>query len=198
MAPPPQSSDAATSPTAALTAADGSAGTASEPKESGAWKAFRRARWTLAFLIVAGALSLSSYWIATDERPVCDVTTISGSAINETTKSCTLPNVTDYIYVVAVVGVLLLPEAKRIKIGGLEFERLTNEVKRQSDEISRLNQQVTTIAHNSQILNLAIHAVGMVSEAAQGDVAEGSQRREEVLSEFLDPGTGQPVPGATD
>src|SRR6266581_4763233 len=128
------------------------------PSESRWWTAFRWARWTLAFLVVAGALGITSYWIASDSRPVCDVSTISGSPLNETTRTCRLPDVTDYIYVLAVVGVLVLPEAKRIKIGGLEFERLTNEVRRQADEIARLSQQVTVIARNSQVLNFAFHA----------------------------------------
>ena len=133
-----------------------------------AWKRFRWARWTLAFLIVAGALSVSAYWVASGTRPVCTVATVthmraarSGSTGSETTQTCGLPNVSDYIYVLAVVGVLLLPDARSLKIGGFEFQRLTTEVESTRREIGDLRQTVTSTVSNSlQVL------VGTVRTAA--------------------------------
>lgn len=105
---------------------------------------FRKTRWTAVFLIVAAAAILSAAWLVTGKRPACQVTTVTSSAGTVTTKVCGMPDVSGYIYVLAVVGVLLLPDVKTLKIGGLEFERLSSKVEDQTREISQLRQTVST------------------------------------------------------
>jgi hypothetical protein len=46
--------------------------------------------------------------------------------------------------VLAVVGVLLVPDAKSLKVGGLAFERLTKKVDQQTQEISQLRATMST------------------------------------------------------
>jgi hypothetical protein len=134
---------------------------------------------------------------------VCHTTTAirSSSSVlfprTETTTVCASPGFSDLTGYFLVIAVLLLPDAKSIGIGGFKFERLTRDIERQTAEIAKLSQQVTTIAQNSQVFNLAVGVAGLASEAAQGDVAEGSQQREEVLGEFLDPGSQEPTRGST-
>lgn len=120
--------------------------------ESDTAKFFRRARWTLAFAISAVVLGFVAYWLATGTRPSCQVITVAPTSTHgakapetgTTTTTCGLPNVSDFIYVLAVVGLLLLPEAKSLSFGGLGFERLTNQVEQQTREIGQLRQQVST------------------------------------------------------
>jgi hypothetical protein len=116
--------------------------------ESDAAKIFRRARWTLAFAISATALGLMAYWLATGTRPACQVVTVAPVSAQHTTTTttttCSLPSVSDFVYVLAVVGLLLLPDAKSLSFGGLGFERLTYQVEQQTHEIGQLRQQVST------------------------------------------------------
>jgi hypothetical protein len=146
----------------------------------------RKARWAAALLITGAALALYAFWLFTGAHPVCQVTTAASASVR---KTCGLPDVSDYVYVLAVVVVLLLPDAKSIKIGGLEFERLTTAVREQKDEIGRLSQQVTQVVHNSQNFNVTLGAAALAAAAAEGDVPEGARPREEVAGEFLDPGS---------
>jgi hypothetical protein len=147
---------------------------------------FRKARWAAALLITGAALALYAFWLFTGTHPVCQVTTAASAPVR---KTCGLPDVTDYIYVLAVVALLLLPDAKSIKIGGLEFERLTTAVREQKDEIGRLSQQVSQVVHLSQNFNVTLGAAALATSAAEGDVPEGARPREEVAGEFLDPGS---------
>lgn len=142
-------------------------------------------RWVIALFLVVGTLTVYAFWLFTGARPACQVTTAASGSV---TKICGLPDVSDYIYVLAVVAVLLLPEAKSIKLGGLEFERLTTAVSEQAGEISRLSQQVALIACTTQNFSVTIAAGALASQAAHGDVPEGARPAEEVIDEFLDPG----------
>lgn len=146
---------------------------------------FRRARWSAALFLVAGALAAYVFWLFTGVHPICQVTTAGSGSV---TKTCGLPGAADFVYVLAVVAVLLLPEAKSIKIGGLEFDRLTTAVREQADEISRLSQQVSVMVHTTQNFTVTVAAGALAGQAAQGDVQEGARPAEEVIGEFLDPG----------
>lgn len=133
--------------------------------DSQAWRAFRAVRWSLALLIVLGALGVYAYWVVTDTRPVCDVTTVTpgftAGAASQLTRSCRLPDVADFVYVLAVVGVLLLPDARSIKIGSLAFERLTSRVEEQTREISRLS------ATMSQTVNIGADLIDQLRAAVR-------------------------------
>jgi hypothetical protein len=64
--------------------------------------------------------------------------TVTAGGKATTTLTCGLPDVTDFIYVLAAAALLLLPDAHRLKIGGFEFERLASKVDEQTREISQL------------------------------------------------------------
>jgi hypothetical protein len=122
-----------------------------------AWPFIRRA---LAGLIVVGWLCLYLYWLAAGIRPDCHVTVVSQrgqTSETTTTRSCDLPGVSGYIYVIAVVAILLLPDMQRVKVGGVEFERL-----RQIAE-----------------------AAGVAQEARRGDVVQDSVEAQDVLGDLL-------------
>src|ERR1035438_430603 len=108
--------------------------------ESDTVKIFRWARWTLAFAISVATLGLMAYWLATGTRPACQVVTVApvNAQPTTTTTTCGLPSVSDFVYVLAVVGLLLLPDAKSLSFGGLGFERLTYQVEQQTREIGVL------------------------------------------------------------
>ena len=82
--------------------------------------------------------------------------TVTSGGKATTTSTCGLPDVTDFIYVLAAVALLLLPDAQRLKIGGFEFERLASKVEEQTREINQLRQTVsTTINIGSDLINQA-------------------------------------------
>jgi hypothetical protein len=60
-----------------------------------------------------------------------------------------------YAPVLMIVALLLLPDARSIKILGVKFERLTSEVTRQGDAVDRLAVEVSqvsnSLAANSQV-----------------------------------------------
>jgi hypothetical protein len=117
----------------------------------------RAIRWALALALVLGALAVFSYWLSADEHVACQVVTVtSGAGSKTTTQTCSLPDVTDFVYVLAAVALLLLPDAQRLKIGGFEFERLASKVEEQTHEIRQLQQTVsTTINIGSDLINQA-------------------------------------------
>lgn len=122
-----------------------------------AWPAVRR---TLAGVVLAAWLGLDSFWIVTGDQPVCHVTTVtqSGSVTQTTvTRSCGLPDVSSYAYVLALAAVLMLPDAQRLKIGGVEFERLR------------------TIADAAQV----------AQQVKSGDTPDDSHAAGDVISEVL-------------
>jgi hypothetical protein len=121
-------------------------------------------------LIVVAAAAVSIAGLVKGVRPVCQVTTVThavGSAAGiATTKVCGTLGVGDYIYVLAIVGVLLLPDVKSLKIGGLEFERLTTEVAKQTSEIGQLQQTISAVVKNTNRISVQ---VGEVTRVAFGD-----------------------------
>jgi hypothetical protein len=60
------------------------------------------------------------------------------------TRTCGLPDIADFVVVLAAVAVLILPDAQKLKVGGLEFERLSSRMEEQTRELQRLSQTVST------------------------------------------------------
>ena len=130
------------------------------PAGRGFAESTRLIRWALALAIVLAALGVLCYWLTAGTHLACQVVTVtSGSgpaAKSTTTQTCGLPDVSDFIYVLAAVALLLLPDAQRLKIGGFEFERLSSKVDEQTREISQLRQTVnTTVNIGSDLINQA-------------------------------------------
>jgi hypothetical protein len=146
---------------------------------------FRWQRWLAALLLTGGALGIYAFWLFTGAHPVCQVT-VAGSAV---TKTCGLPDVTDFCYVLAVVAVLLLPDAKSIKIGGLEFVRLTNAVREQAAELDRLSQQVSQVVHTTSNISVTIAAARLASVVADGEAAGPDRTAADLTDEFGDAGS---------
>ena len=96
-------------------------------------------------------MSLTAYWLVSRTRLACQVVIVTSASPSgsKTTTTCGLPSISYYLVVLAVVGVLLLPDAKSIKIGGLEFERLVTQVEQQTNEIKALQQTITTTVNVS-------------------------------------------------
>jgi hypothetical protein len=116
----------------------------------------RAVRWGLALALVLAALAVFAYWLAAGTHLSCQIVTVTTGGKATTTSTCGLPDVTDFIYVLAAVALLLLPDAQRLKIGGFEFERLASKVDEQTREISQLRQTVsTTINIGSDLINQA-------------------------------------------
>ena len=118
----------------------------------------RAIRWALALVLVLGSLAVFSYWLFGNEHIACQVVTVTNGSPSKTTttQTCSLPDVTDFVYVLAAVALLLLPDAQRLKIGGFEFERLASKVDEQTHEIRQLQQTVsTTINIGSDLINQA-------------------------------------------
>ena len=116
----------------------------------------RALRWALALALALAALAVFCYWLLADQDLACQVVTVTNGATGSsmTTRTCGLPDVTDFIYVLAAIALLLLPDAQRLKIGGFEFERLTAKVEEQTHEIRQLQQTVnTTVNVGSDLIN---------------------------------------------
>jgi len=116
----------------------------------------RALRWALALALALAALAVFCYWLSADKDLACQVVTVTNGATRSsvTTRTCGLPDVTDFIYVLAAIALLLLPDAQRLKIGGFEFERLTAKVEEQTHEIRQLQQTVnTTVNVGSDLIN---------------------------------------------
>lgn len=122
---------------------------------------FPGVRWALAALIVAGWLGLFGYWLVSGDQPVCHVTTVSlAGSPTRTTRSCGLPDATSYLYVFGVVAMLLLPDARSIRVGAFQFDRL----------------------------EAAAAAAQVGRRAVEGDKPEGAQTASQVFNELLGPG----------
>lgn len=116
--------------------------------------ASRPARWGLALVLVLGALAVFAYWLAAGSDLACQVMTVTTGTTRTVTRTCGLPDIADFVVVLAVVAVLILPDAKKLKIGGLEFERLASRVEEQTREIQHLTQTVsTTVNIGSDLIN---------------------------------------------
>ena len=125
-------------------------------ERSGWVESTRAVRWGLALALVLAALAVFAYWLAAGTHLSCQIVTVTAGGKATTTSTCGLPDVTDFIYVLAAVALLLLPDAQRLKIGGFEFERLASKVDEQTREISQLRQTVsTTINIGSDLINQA-------------------------------------------
>ena len=112
------------------------------------------------------------------------------STIKVSRNVCGLPDTSDYLYVLAVAGLLLLPDVQSLKIGGFEFKQLSNEVanqavqvKEQTEEVAKQTKQIqelkndiSQVVHTSQNINLALGYPPEAS-ATQGD-AVGSPKAE--------------------
>lgn len=132
--------------------------TASAADGASSWVESTRAiRWSLALALVLGALAVFSYWLFGNQHAACQVVTVTnGSASTTTTQTCGLPDVTNFVYVLAAVAILLIPDAQRLRVGGFEFERLSSKIEEQTHEISQLRQTVsTTINIGSDLINQA-------------------------------------------
>lgn len=122
--------------------------------ESGWVAATRAIRWALALALALAALGVFAYWLAAGADLSCQVVTTTTARATTTTRTCGLPDVSDFVYVLAAVVILLLPDVQRLRIGGLEFERLTNQVEQQTHEIRELRQTVsTTVNIGSDLVN---------------------------------------------
>lgn len=118
--------------------------------------ASRPARWALALVLVLGAIAVLGYWMAAGSDLACQVVTVTNGTARTVTRTCGLPDVADFVVVLAAVVVLILPDAQKLKIGGLEFERLSSRVEEQTHEIQRLSQTVsTTVNIGSDLINQA-------------------------------------------
>ena len=130
--------------------------TSQEADGDGWVDASRPARWGLALVLVLGALAVLGYWLAAGSSMACQVVTVSTGTTSTVTRTCGLPDVADFVVVLAAVVVLILPDAQKLKIGGLEFERLSARVEEQTHEIQRLSQTVsTTVNIGSDLINQA-------------------------------------------
>jgi hypothetical protein len=97
-----------------------------------------------------------------------------------------------YIYVGAIVALLLFPDAQSIGFGGMKFERLRNEVRQQAAEIAKMNQKVSIASEVRQNFYLTATQAGVVkgelaAEAAKGEEAPSESR--EAVGKFLSPGS---------
>lgn len=117
----------------------------------------RPIRWALALALVLAALAVFAYWLFANQRLSCQVTTVSTPGLpTKMTQTCGLPDVTDFIYVLAAVALLMIPDAQRLRVGGFEFERLSTKIDEQTREINQLKQTVsTTINIGSDLINQA-------------------------------------------
>jgi hypothetical protein len=118
--------------------------------------ASRPARWGLALALALGAIAVLGYWMATSSELACQVATVTTATTRTVTRTCGLPDIADFVVVLAAIVVLILPDAQKLKIGGLEFERLSSQVEEQTHEIQRLSQTVsTTVNIGSDLINQA-------------------------------------------
>jgi hypothetical protein len=118
--------------------------------------ASRPLRWGLALGLVLGTLAVLAYWLAAGSDTACQVVTVTTGTTRTVTRTCGLPDVADFVVVLGVVVVLVLPDAQKLKIGGLEFERLSSRVEEQTREIQHLSQTVsTTVNIGSDLINQA-------------------------------------------
>jgi len=117
----------------------------------------RSIRWVLALALSLAALAVFAYWLASGTHLACQVVTVTtGPSKSTTTQTCGLPDVTDFVYILLAVILLLIPDAQKLRIGGFEFERLSNRIEEQTHEISQLRQTVsTTINIGSDLINQA-------------------------------------------
>jgi hypothetical protein len=96
------------------------------------------------------------------------------------------------------VTLLLLPDAKSIKVGGFEFQRAADEIKEHADKIKehadeiRLSSlQFSQNSFQASQVTHASHAVTVVNQigkqAVRGDSPAASLKAQDVLPQLVDP-----------
>ncbi|MGH8899514.1 MAG: hypothetical protein ACRDZ4_21440 [Egibacteraceae bacterium] len=82
-----------------------------------------------------------------EDRRVCEATTVrsSGGGTEAATTDCRTLSLTDLFPILGVVAFLLLPDVGKLKIGGFEFQRLTDKVEEQTRELRSLQQTVLKV-----------------------------------------------------
>jgi hypothetical protein len=91
-------------------------------------------------------------------------------------QSGTLQSAAAYVPVLAVVALLLLPDAQSIEIPGLKFDRLTNEMARQRrsvDELGEVSSINNSLSAGSQV-NITVGAT-VIDAAWAASVAQSGQ-----------------------
>lgn len=107
-------------------------------------------------MIALGALAVLGYWLTEGTDLACQVVTVTNGTTRTVTRTCGLPDVAYFTVVLAAIAMLILPDAQRLKVGGLEFERLSSRVEEQTREIANLSQTVsTTVNIGSDLINQA-------------------------------------------
>ena len=86
----------------------------------------RLSRWILAAAVLVGWAALYGYWLLSGTQPSCQVVTVArgtSRALATTTRTCGMPDAITYLYLGAIVVLLLLPDARVIALAGARFER---------------------------------------------------------------------------
>jgi hypothetical protein len=143
-------------------------------RQTRAWKVSAAIRWAAAVLVVVLAAIAAGH-------DVCHVTTttrtglgvFSGLPRTETAQVCSAPGFPDLLGYFAIVAVLLLPDAKSIGIGGLQFERLTTEIERQRTDIASLRNTISV----SNRVSVQLEQLG----STLNELRSGFRRQKEVL-----------------
>ena len=81
--------------------------------------------------------------------------------------------------------VLLLPDARSLKFGGFQFERLTKEVADQATEIGRLRQDVSTVVGNTNNLSVQVSDVARLAFADFRASFRDQMRQLQRIRQFL-------------
>ena len=113
---------------------------------------WRWARWAVAVLIVGAVAGFSAFWLVTGENPSCIATTKTwtntraragaNSISTGVRRVCGLPDTSDYLYVLALAGLFLLPDIQYLKFGGFEFRQLSDKVAEQTKEVANQTKQI--------------------------------------------------------
>ena len=91
------------------TTRSGEAGEVAERSGRQGWvESTRAVRWGLALALVLAALAVFAYWLAAGTHLSCQIVTVTAGGKATTTSTCGLPDVTDFIYVLAAVALLLV------------------------------------------------------------------------------------------
>ena len=127
-------------------------------------------------LIVGAVAGFSAFWLVTGENPSCIATTKkwtntrARAGANSTStgvrRVCSLPDTSDYLYVLAFAGIFLLPDVQYLKFGGFEFRQLSEKVAEQTKEVAEQTKRIDNLKNElvsviqasqavSQILNLS-------------------------------------------
>jgi hypothetical protein len=118
----------------------------------------------------------SRAWGATRGAPFQFVrwTSALATVVVSWVQSSTLQSAAAYVPALAVVALLLLPDAQSIEIPGLKFDRLTNELARQRRSVDRLSAEVSLI-NNSLIASSQVNITIGPGTADAAGVAAAAQ-----------------------